>query len=87
MTVSESEVKLKYKVLKEYDYYYLTECSVGYKECFLKYEYEPINGYIEPRNDKHQGNHIGLKPQKVNKSFNPYYGVKVKENENVKDKR
>ena len=87
MTVNESEIKLKYKVLKEYDYYYLTECSVGYKECFLKYEYEPINGYIEPRKNNYVGNHMGLKPEKVNKPFNPYFGAKVKEKENVKNKK
>lgn len=37
---------MKYKIIKEYDYYYLCESSYGYKECFNKYVYKSKDGYI-----------------------------------------
>ena len=68
-------MEVTYKIIKEYDNYYLTQCSIGYKECFNKYEYKPIDGYIVPI-IKHQGNYKGMRPEKVNKAFNVYIGGK-----------
>lgn len=37
---------MKYKIIKEYKYYYLCESPYGYKECFSKYRCKPNDGYI-----------------------------------------
>lgn len=60
----------KYKIVKEYDRFYLCEHPKGYKECFNKREYKPTeDGYIMKRK-KQPIESIGLAPDKVNKSFN-----------------
>ena len=65
----ESEKQLKYKVLKEYNNYYLTQCSAGYKICFNKHENKPINGYIFPKISNFTGG-VATPPEHVNRSFN-----------------
>lgn len=48
---------MKYKVVEEYDRFYLGESKKGYKKCFEKYKYHPDeNGYIteESENDYHE---------------------------------
>lgn len=37
---------IEYKVLREYNRFYLCEHPKGYKECFLKSENTPVNGHI-----------------------------------------
>lgn len=47
-----ADSKLKYKVIKEYDKFYLTENMKGFKECFDKVLYKPDkNGYITKKLD------------------------------------
>lgn len=47
-----TDSKLKYKVIAEYDRYYLTKSEKGWKECFLKEEYKPDkDGYITKKLD------------------------------------
>lgn len=63
----------QFKIIKEYDRFYLCEHPKGYKECFNKSEYKPTeDGYIE----KEESNFIGrpgegLNSKKVNHNFNP----------------
>lgn len=60
----------KYKIIKEYDKFYLCEHPKGYKECFNKSEYKPTeDGYIEEKL-KQRKEATGLASDKVNKSFN-----------------
>lgn len=60
----------KYKVIKEYDRFYLAEDSKGFKECFSKVEnVVDSDGYITIQESNYQGNY-GLPPEKVNKKFN-----------------
>lgn len=69
---------MKYKIIEEYDRFYLTEHPNGYKECFDKYTYRPTeDGYIVKKKENNCTGGIGLLPEKVNKSFNP--GKKNKE--------
>lgn len=47
---------MRYKVIKEYNKFYLCESEKGYKKCLDKYKYKPDeNGYIveENENDYH----------------------------------
>jgi len=44
---------MKYKVIKEYENYYLTESERGHKECFDKIFHKPdTNGYITKKLDQ-----------------------------------
>lgn len=63
----------KYKIIKEYDRFYLCEHPKGYRECFSKYEYKPtVDGYIVKRKSNFIGHPgTGLTTDKVNKNFNP----------------
>ena len=65
--------KRTYKIIKEYGNYYLTESSFGDKECFSKYGYKPINGYIQKPDNNLKGG-IPTPPNKVNRNFNLYRG-------------
>lgn len=48
---------MKYKVIKEYDRFYLCESKQGYKECFFKNEYRPDKeGYISKKEDSYINN-------------------------------
>lgn len=47
-----ADSKLKYKVIKEYERYYLTQNERGHKECFDKIFHKPDkNGYITKKLD------------------------------------
>lgn len=62
---------IEYKVLKEYDRYYLCEHPKGYKTCFRKNEYSPTkDGSIFVKDDSESAERQGLSSEKVNKSFN-----------------
>lgn len=56
-----ADSKLKYKVIKEYERYYLTEDEKGRKECFDKTFHKPDkNGYIIKHKDlKHEQQFYG----------------------------
>ena len=49
---------MKFKVIKEFDRFYLAESQSGWKETFLKYEYKPDeDGYITKRREyNYKGN-------------------------------
>ena len=62
---------MKYKIIAEYERFYLTEHPSGYKECFNKVRYKPTeDGYIIKPTTYFIGNSNGLPPEKVNRSFN-----------------
>lgn len=63
--------ELKYKVIKEYKYYYLTKNEKhGYKECFDKVFYKPgMNGYITIKIKEYEAREP-LDPSKINKLWN-----------------
>ena len=48
----------KYKIIKEYEKYYLTESVFEYRECFLKADrrkrYKVVDGYIYLSNRKEE---------------------------------
>ncbi len=56
---------MKYKVLKEFERFYLAESPSGWKETFLKYEYKPDeDGYIEKRREyNYKGNPNAQRPK------------------------
>lgn len=61
---------MKYRVIKEYDRFYLAIHPNGYKECFQKYKYKPDkDGYIIKETYEYSGGQA-LPPEKVNTSFN-----------------
>ncbi len=61
---------MKYKVLQEYDRYYLGENEKGFKECFLKSEYKPTEeGYIIKKTVNDQLEEIELTVQENNNYF------------------
>ena len=65
---------IKYKVIKEYDRYYLTNHPCGYRECFHKIDYKPtIDGYIVVAGELERKikERTSLPPEKVNRLFNP----------------
>lgn len=60
----------RFKILAEYNYYYLTISDNGYKECFNKYQYKPTNdGYILKKEYDYKGG-IPTPPEHVNRRFN-----------------
>ncbi len=62
----------KFKIIKQYDRYYLCIHPAGYKECFSKYEYRPTeDGYIIKKHSLNTGR-LGatIDPKKVNRNFN-----------------
>ncbi len=61
----------KFKVIKKYKNFYLTESENGYKECFSSFENKPTkDGYIVKRNEDNYVGGIALDPEKVNRGFN-----------------
>lgn len=62
---------MKYKVIKEYERFYLCESRQGHKECFFKNEHKPDeDGFIFI---KKEDNYTGGKTtpsENVNRSFN-----------------
>lgn len=65
---------MKFEVIKEYDNFYLTVNKKGFKECFMKSDYKPIDGVIIKKKESNQQGNIGLPPEKVNQSFNKMFG-------------
>lgn len=60
----------RYKVIKEYDRFYLAVDENGFKECFSKATTKvDAEGYITIRETLYPGG-IGLPSEKVNKTFN-----------------
>lgn len=61
---------MKYKVLEEYDRFYLGVSERGYKECFDKRKYKPDqDGYIEKNIDNNYADGVAPAPDKINKNF------------------
>ncbi|MBE6152684.1 MAG: hypothetical protein E7166_00455 [Firmicutes bacterium] len=61
---------MKYKVIEEYDRFYLTVHPKGYKENFPKYKYQPDeNGYITVKSETNYFGGKALPSGKVNRSF------------------
>ena len=68
--LTDTKVKAKYKIIKEYDRFYLTEHPVGYKVCFDRYTHKPtLDGYIIEKESNYTGGQ-GCPPEKVNRAFN-----------------
>lgn len=40
---------MEFKVIEEYPRFYVGICKHGYRECFMKGEYTPIDGMIRKR--------------------------------------
>ena len=55
---------MKFKVIKEFDRFYLAESPSGWKETFYKYEYKPDKeGYITKKREyNYHGNTKGHAP-------------------------
>ena len=66
---------MNYKVIKEYDRFYLAQAPAGYFECFLKCNCV-LNeeGYIFKKIPEYEGHAID--PKKVNRDFNPRSSLK-----------
>lgn len=61
---------MNFKVIKEYERFYLTQSPNKYYECFLKVEYRPNEyGFIFKKVNEFEGHDID--PDKVNRDFNP----------------
>lgn len=56
---------MKFKVIKEFDRFYLAESPSGWKETFFKYEYKPDeDGYITQRKEyNYKGNSNPVPPK------------------------
>ena len=68
--LTDTKIKAKYKIIKEYDRFYLTEHPAGYKVCFDKYTHRPTeDGYIIEKESNYTGGH-GKPKKKVNRIFN-----------------
>lgn len=66
------ENKQKFKVIGEYEHFYLGESEKGYKECFSKFDNKiDSEGYITKRRENNYVGGIALSPDKVNRKFNP----------------
>lgn len=62
---------MKFKVIKEYNYFYLGISEKGYKETFSKREYKPDeDGFIVKRPENNCFGGIATPPEKVNRKFN-----------------
>lgn len=62
---------IEYKILKEFDKFYLCEHPKGYKTCFRKDEHNPTeDGCIVVKDENTYVERQGLPSDKVNKSFN-----------------
>jgi hypothetical protein len=61
----------KFKVIEEYEKFYLAINEKGFRECFLKKEYTPENGVITKRREYNYHGGTALPKEKVNKIFNP----------------
>lgn len=70
---------MKFKVLKEFDRFYLAESPSGWKETFHKFDYKPDkDGYITKRREKnYEGNIVGRPPK--NTPWKDYENVKTDE--------
>lgn len=61
---------MKFRIIKEYDKFYLAQAPNEYYECFLKVDYKPDeNGFIIKKVNDFEGHDI--EPEKVNRNFNP----------------
>ena len=62
---------MKFKVIKEYKYFYLCKSEKGYIETFNKREYKPDkDGFITKKPDNDCLGGKATPPEKVNKKFN-----------------
>lgn len=62
---------MNFKIIAEYDRYYLAVSPNGYKECFNKTTYKPTeDGYIIKKKENNYTGSVALPSEKVNKSFN-----------------
>lgn len=61
---------MKFKIIEEYEKFYLAQAPNKYYECFLKVDYKPDEeGYINKKLNDFEGHDID--PEKVNRNFNP----------------
>lgn len=64
--------EIKYKIIKEYDTYYLCERPKGYKECFNKTDYKKTEDECIIKKANAYTGQAGLPPEKVNRKFNGF---------------
>ena len=61
---------MRFKIVEEYEKFYLAQSPNKYCECFLKVDYRPTEDeFIIKKVHEYEGHDIDL--DKVNRSFNP----------------
>ena len=59
---------MEFRVIEEYPRYYVAVCKYGYRECFMKSEYTPIDQIIKKRKNLYDPNKIANhEDQTINK--------------------